>query len=177
MTDPTVTAFVGDSLTEHGDWQELLPGETVLNLGVGGNTTQDLLDRLDEVVAAQPGRIVLEIGTNDFAWRLPVEKVVENIEAILTSLRDRLPGARVLVQSILPRQPEYAHIVRGVNEQLARFAPTVSCRYLDLWPVLADEEGGLKAEYTSDGLHLTDAGYAAWFAALRPAVEALEQAH
>ncbi|HEY0249764.1 MAG TPA: GDSL-type esterase/lipase family protein [Gryllotalpicola sp.] len=175
MSDATVTAFVGDSLTERGDWQALLPGETVVNLGVGGNTTTDLLGRIDEVVAVRPAAVVLEIGTNDFAWRLPVEQVVENIETILTTLRERLPDAHVLVQSILPRQAEYAHVVRGVNEQLSRFAPTVSCRYLDLWPVLAGEDGGLKSEYTVDGLHLTAAGYAAWSAALKPVIETLAQ--
>lgn len=171
MTAAKVTAFVGDSLTEHGDWQGLLPGRDVINFGVGGNTTHDVLDRLEEVIAAAPSTVVVEIGTNDFAWRLPLEEVAQNIEEILGSLREKLPDARIVMQSILPRQPEYAHIVRGVNEHLESFVPTVSCSYVDLWPALADENGGLKAEFTTDGLHLTDAGYAAWFAALRPALE------
>ena len=171
MTEATVTAFVGDSLTEHGDWQSLLPGQNVVNFGVGGNTTHDLIERLDEVVGAGPSTVVVEIGTNDFAWRLPVEEVVENIESILTTLRGKLPDAKIVMQSILPRQPEYAHIVRNVNEQLERFVPTVPCSYVDVWPALADADGGLKREFTTDGLHLTDAGYAAWFEALRPALE------
>jgi lysophospholipase L1-like esterase len=172
MTAATVTAFVGDSLTEHGDWQALLPDQHVINFGVGGNTTHDLLERLDEVVAAGPSTVVVEIGTSDFAWRLPLEDVVENIQTILTTLREKLPDAAIVMQSILPRQPEYAHIVRNVNEQLERFVPTISCSYVDLWPALADENGGLKPEFTTDGLHLTQAGYEAWFAALRPALEA-----
>jgi lysophospholipase L1-like esterase len=172
MTEASVTAFVGDSLTEHGDWQALLPGQHVINFGVGGNTTHDLLDRLDEVVEAGPSTVVVEIGTNDFAWRLPLEQVVENIEAILARLREKLPDAKIVMQSILPRQPEYAHVVRSVNEQLERYVPTISCPYVDLWPALADENGGLKPEFTTDGLHLTDAGYAAWFEALRPALAA-----
>ena len=172
MTEATVTAFVGDSLTEHGDWQALLPDQHVINFGVEGNTTHDLLDRLDEVVQAGPSVVVVEIGTNDFAWRLPPEEVAQNIEQILGVLREKLPTANIVMQSIPPRQPEYAHIVRSVNEHLESFVPTVSCRYVDLWPALADESGGLKAEFTTDGLHLTDAGYAAWFEALRPALEA-----
>jgi lysophospholipase L1-like esterase len=171
MTAASVTAFVGDSLTEHGDWQALLPGRDIINFGVGGNTTHDLLDRLEEVIAAAPSTVVVEIGTNDFAWRLPVEEVVENIEAILAELREKLPDAKIVMQSILPRQPEYAHIVRNVNEQLERYVPSISCSYVDLWPALADADGGLKPEFTTDGLHLTDAGYAAWFQALRPALE------
>ncbi|GAA4183661.1 hypothetical protein GCM10022288_03300 [Gryllotalpicola kribbensis] len=168
MTEATVTAFVGDSLTENGDWQKLLPGQNVINFGVGGNTTHDLMDRLDEVVAAGPSTVVVEIGTNDFGWRFPVEEVVENIQAILAQLREKLPDAKIVMQSILPRQPEYAHIVRTVNEQLERYVPTVPCSYVDVWPALADENGGLKPEFTVDGLHLTEAGYEAWFAVLRP---------
>ena len=167
MTESAVTAFVGDSLTEQGDWQSVLPGRHVLNLGVGGNTSADLLDRLDEIVAAGPSTVVLEIGTNDFAWRLPVEEVVANIEHVLTELRAKLPEARILVQSILPRQREYAHIVTGVNDEVAAFAPRVGAEYVDVWPVLADDEGGLRPEFTVDGLHLTPAGYDAWYALLR----------
>jgi lysophospholipase L1-like esterase len=172
MTEASVTAFVGDSLTEHGDWQALLPGQNVINFGVGGNTTHDLLDRLDEVVDAGPSTVVVEIGTNDFAWRLPLEQVAQNIEAILAALREKLPEAKLVMQSILPRQPEYAHVVRSVNEQIERYAATVSCLYVDLWPALADANGGLRPEFTTDGLHLTDAGYAAWIAALRPVLDA-----
>lgn len=167
MTESAVTAFVGDSLTEQGDWQSVLPGQHVLNFGVGGNTTDDLLDRLDEVVAAGPQTVVLEIGTNDFAWRLPVEEVVANIERVLTELRSKLPDARVLVQSILPRQREYAHVVRSVNEQISTFVPEVGAEYVDVWPTLADADGGLRREFTLDGLHLTDGGYEAWYALLR----------
>jgi lysophospholipase L1-like esterase len=170
MPEATVTAFVGDSLTEDGDWQALLPDQHVINFGVGGNTTHDLLDRLDEVVSAAPATVVVEIGTNDFAWRIPLEEVASSIEEVLRTLREKLPEAKIVMQSILPRQPEYAHVVRSVNEQIERFVPTVSCSYVDLWPALADENGGLKAEFTTDGLHLTDAGYAAWFDALRPAL-------
>ena len=167
MTESAVTAFVGDSLTEQGDWQSVLPGQHVLNFGVGGNTSDDLLDRLDEVVAAGPSTVVLEIGTNDFAWRLPVEEVVDNIEHVLTELRAKLPDARILVQSILPRQREYAHIVTSVNEQIAAFAPEVRAEYVDVWPALADDGAGLRPEYTVDGLHLSEAGYNAWYALLR----------
>jgi lysophospholipase L1-like esterase len=167
MTDSAVTAFVGDSLTEQGDWQAVLPGQHVLNFGVGGNTSDDLLDRIDEVVAAGPSTVVLEIGTNDFAWRLPVEEVVTNIEHVLTELRAKLPDARVVVQSILPRQSDYAHIVTIVNRQIEAFTPTVGGEYLDVWPALAGDDGGLRPEFTVDGLHLSDAGYAAWYELLR----------
>ena len=170
MTESAVAVFLGDSLTERGDWQQVLPGQHVLNFGIGGNTTDDVLERLDEVVAARPSIVVLEIGTNDFAWRIPLEEVVETIERLLVELRAKLPDARLLVQSILPRQPEYAHVVHTVNEQIQAFAPSVDVEYLDVWPALAGDDEGIKPEFTVDGLHLSDAGYAAWYALLRTAL-------
>ncbi|WP_022881750.1 GDSL-type esterase/lipase family protein [Gryllotalpicola ginsengisoli] len=170
---PRVTAFVGDSLTAGGDWQAWLPDESVINFGVGGNTTDDLLERLDDVIAAQPQTVVLLIGTNDFAWRQPVEHIVRNTETILFKLRKALPDAQLLVIGILPRQPEYAHVIREVNTHVRQYASTVRAQYLDAWPVLASDDGGLKHEYTEDELHLTPAGYQALLSELKPALETL----
>ena len=48
------TALVGDSLTQGGDWQAWLPGEAVCNFGVGGDTTDDVIARLWDVIDAAP---------------------------------------------------------------------------------------------------------------------------
>jgi len=64
--------FVGDSITEGGDWAAWFPDDEVVNLGVGGDTTASLAERLDQVVAAQPDSVVLLIGANDFGSRRSV---------------------------------------------------------------------------------------------------------
>ena len=166
-----VTAFVGDSITAHGDWQRWFPEEDARNFGVGGNTTDDLLERLDEVIAAEPSTVVLLIGTNDFAWRQPVEHVVRNIETALVRLRRGLPDAQIVVQSVMPRHPEYAQVIKEVNTHLRQFATTVRAQYLDLWPALATPEGGIDSACSDDELHLNDHGYEIWLSELRPALE------
>ncbi len=46
--------------------------------------------------------------------------------------------------------------------------------FIDLWPVLAEETTGkMKRDFTTDGLHLSGAGYKAWAEAVRPFVEGL----
>ena len=169
----SVIAFVGDSITAGGDWGAWFPDDTAQNFGVGGNTSDDLLERLDTVIEAQPDIVVLLIGTNDFAWRQPVEHIVRNIESVLVKLRKALPDAQLLVQGILPRESGYAHVIKDVNTHVRQFASTVRAQYLDLWPALADAEGGLREEYTADQLHLNDEGYRAWLAELKPALETL----
>lgn len=167
--------FVGDSIVEGGDWAAWFPDDDVVNLGVGGDTVQGLAERLDEVVASGPDSIVLLIGTNDFGERRrTVEQVVRGIENTMVALRRDLPGTRLLLTSILPRQAEHAARIKDANRHLRQFSATVRAQYLDLWPALADGDE-LRPEFTEDGLHLTDAGYEAWLGELRPGLERLRE--
>ncbi|QJU53749.1 SGNH/GDSL hydrolase family protein [Herbiconiux sp. KACC 21604] len=170
----STTVFIGDSLTEGGSWQEWFPDIEAVNLGVGGDTTEGLIERLGEVAEHEPDTVVLLIGTNDVANRRAVEQVVRNIETILVNLRQDLPDARILVQSVLPRGREYAEFVKEINRHVWQFAATVKAHYLDLWPVMAEEDGELNPAYTEDRLHLNAAGYEAWLSELEPALERVQ---
>lgn len=172
MTQGEKLLFLGDSLTAAGDWQSWFPDEEVTNLGVDGDTTADVQARLDAVVDAAPDSIVLLIGTNDFGSKRSVEQVVRATETILVDLRRRLPGARLLLQSVTPRTPEFSDRIQDANRHLRQFAATVRAQYLDLWPALADGDH-LRDDCTDDGLHLNAAGYDAWLDELRPALERL----
>lgn len=167
--------LVGDSLTQGGDWAAWLPDEDVVNLGVAGDTSDDVLARLGDVVEAAPALVALLIGTNDLAWRRSVEHVVRNIETILVTLRKELPEVRMLVQSVLPRGREFADQIRDINRHLWQFAPTVHAAWLDLWPAMALEDGELNPAYTDDRLHLNAEGYRAWLGELVPGLERARQ--
>ncbi|MGN7189539.1 MULTISPECIES: GDSL-type esterase/lipase family protein [unclassified Curtobacterium] len=165
--------FLGDSITEQGSWDQWLPGERTVNQGVGGDTTDGVLARLDDVVAAKPESIVLLIGTNDFGnHRSSVEHVVRGVESILVTLRRELPGVRLLLVSILPRQADWSAKIEEANRHLRQFVATCHAQYLDLWPALADGDH-LDERFTEDGLHLTEDGYRAVVDELVPALERL----
>ena len=168
--------FFGDSLTEGGSWEAWFPDYTTHNFGVGGDTTDELLARTDQVVEVHPDAIVLLIGTNDLGMRRSVEHLVRNAELLLVNLRRDLPGTRTLVQSIMPRGREFADQVQDANRHLRQFSATVHAQYLDLWPSLALPDGELNPEFSDDRLHLNDAGYQAWLGELRPAIERLQDA-
>lgn len=169
MTADTVV-FLGDSLTEGGDWLGWFPELNAVNLGVGGYSTDDVLECFDSVVALDPDEIVLLIGTNDLSMRRSVESLVRNIQSLLVDLRRELPGSRMLVQSILPRGHEFAERIREANIHLRQFSATVHAQFLDLWPAMALQDGELNPDFSLDRLHLNDAGYEAWLAELRPAL-------
>ena len=114
--DREIVVFLGDSITQDGQWSEWFPDLNVTNMGVGGSTTDDVLARFDEVVAARPDEIVLLIGTNDLGTRQTVEHLVRNIETLCVNLRRELPGSRMLVQSVMPRGREYAQRIQRSEE-------------------------------------------------------------
>ena len=170
-----VIAFFGDSITQAGRWSEWFPDVEALNLGVGGDTTDDALARLDDVVAAAPDGIVLLICTNDLGTRQSVEHLVRNVETMCVELRRALPGSRMLVQSIMPRGREFAARIQDANIHIRQFTSTVRAQFLDLWPALALEDGELNPLFSDDRLHLSAGGYDAWLGELRPALDRLRE--
>jgi lysophospholipase L1-like esterase len=173
MSDEVSTVFVGDSITAGGRWDEWFPGDGTRNLGIGGDTTDAVIGRLDDIIALHPDTVVLLIGTNDLAWRRSAEHIVRNIETILVTLRRELPDSQLLVQSVMPREAAYADTIKDVNRHLWQFASTVRAQYLDLWPALATSDDSIDPRYSDDSLHLNENGYQVWLSELRGALEAL----
>jgi lysophospholipase L1-like esterase len=167
------TIFLGDSITEAGRWTQWFPELETVNMGIAGETTDDVIARLQEVVDADPGTVVVLVGTNDVGRRRrSTEYIGRNIETILAELRKHLPDARIILQSVMPRTRDFARAVHEINVHIRQFAHASMARaeWLDLWPVLADEDGALSSKYSDDGLHLNERGYQAWVEALRPVV-------
>lgn len=165
--------LLGDGLTAAGKWDDWLPGYEVMNLGVSGDTSDEILSRLDQVVALAPDAVIVQAGTNDLSRRRSDEYIVRNVETLLCDLRKNLPHARLLVQSVPPRERDYAETIHSINVHLRQFAPTQYAQYLDLWPALAEPDGELSPRFSHDRLHLNEAGYQAWLAELEPALERL----
>lgn len=173
--DRDTVVFLGDSLTAGGNWADWLPDLKVVNMAIGGATTDIMLEQIDDVIALHPDEIVMLVGTNDLGTRQTVEHLVRNIETACVQLRRELPGSRMLVQSILPRGREYAHRIQDANIHLRQFSSTVRAQFLDLWPAMALEDGELNPAFSSDRLHLNEAGYEAWLAELGPALVRLRE--
>ena len=66
-----------------------LPGARVINAGVSGDTSADLLRRLPRVLSALPARAdlaVVQVGPNDVLRGEPPQRLRANLDAILTEL-------------------------------------------------------------------------------------------
>ncbi len=65
--------FLGDSLVERAEWAEFFPGTGAVNRGIGGDTTEGVLKRLDQLglKPGKSGRVFLYIGINDLLSGIP----------------------------------------------------------------------------------------------------------
>jgi lysophospholipase L1-like esterase len=174
------TVLLGDSLTGDGGWGGIVPGPDgddgaprIVDLGRAGQTTDDVLALLPEVVAAEPSTVVVSCGTHDLgAARRGPEETVRALETILAHLRRDLPTSRLVVLSVPPRGREHAERIRVVNVHIRQYAPAVRAEHVDLWPALGFGDGELDPTLTDDRLHLTDDGAAAVRAVLAPVLAA-----
>jgi lysophospholipase L1-like esterase len=166
---------VGDSLTERGEWWELLD-RPVANRGVAGDTVEAVRARLDDVAALDPRVVFVLVGVNDLLDGASPEALAARHAALIAELRRRLPRARVIAESLLPIRDELvardaeltSATVRRANELCRRGAAAAGADWLDVHARLTDPGGELDPRYSSDGLHLSGAGYRAWAAALEP---------
>lgn len=178
-------SFVGDSLTQGMQLYE----EGMQNAmfcaykGVGPNvivngTTCKRADGVTEVplealTAQQPRAIYVLLGTNVLGRDTDYSSFLTYYRLMLDMLSQTLPNAKIYVQSITPVRPEVCQKsgheglnrdrLCQINNELAAIALEKNCYFLNLWEVLADENGDLNESYAQpDGYHLRPAGYAAW---------------
>lgn len=89
---------LGDSLTQgfgaasHEAYPAILAnitGWNVVNAGVSGDTSADVLKRLPEILSSSSDLILLGIGGNDFLKRNPDDETRKNIEKIIEEIQDK----------------------------------------------------------------------------------------
>lgn len=75
--------FLGNSITDGGEWAELFNNRHVKNRGISADRSGWLLDRLDPIINGHPKKLFLMIGTNDLAVGIAPEEVAANVEKLL----------------------------------------------------------------------------------------------
>jgi lysophospholipase L1-like esterase len=163
--------FLGNSITEGGNWRKLLKDSSVVNRGISGDNTFGVINRIDEVMRFKPSKLFMLIGVNDLSKSIPNSAVIENIFWIVNMVHSASPKTKIYVQSILPVNPgvkgfmtrfsKQSDIVE-INGQLKKYADILKFEYVDIHGAFRDSKEMLDARYTYDGLHLNAAGYQHW---------------
>ena len=171
VIDPDII-FIGDSIIEYYPLQELLgTSKTIVNRGIRGYQTGLLLDNLDaHLYGDAVDQIVLLIGTNDIGKDIPMSQTLTNLESVIQTISRDYPLSQIKLVSILPvnegedfKQTVYIRTnekIKAWNQAYQDLASAyMQVEYIPVFDSFLEEAGQLKPTYTTDGLHLSIAGY------------------
>lgn len=164
--------FLGDSITDFYDLEKYYGDLPVVNSGISGDKTDDILNNMkDRVYVYNPSKVFILIGTNDLAER-GKSLVIDNIKKIVLEIKKNRPYCEIYLESIYPINLDEKYddlqvyqcnktndLIREVNDELEKFAADENLVFIDFYTILSDEDGNLNEKYTYDGLHLSDDGY------------------
>ncbi|NEQ99791.1 MAG: lysophospholipase [Cyanothece sp. SIO2G6] len=159
-----LTVMVGDSLSmwmptefmpRHGFW---------LNQAVSGETAAAMTKRSHLFKDTRPNVIHVMAGINDLKNGASDRDILMALQTLMRQFRQQHPDAKVVVHSILPTRLSHlpSDRIRTLNSYIAYVANREGTHFLDLQPYFTDNQGLLRQELTTDGLHLNYQGYALW---------------
>jgi lysophospholipase L1-like esterase len=156
-------AMIGDSITQQGDWTNVLGRTDVTNWGIPGYTTGQLAWTFKDLLKQQPGVkvVFLEGGINDLTLGVPAERIYDNqVKAIAYwSAHGVIPVLQSVIYQV--GQPETNAIIKALNARLQAYCATEHVDCLDLNSVLSHLDE-LRAELSTDGTHLKPNAYPLW---------------
>jgi lysophospholipase L1-like esterase len=166
--------FLGDSITQFFQqkagasvWSSRIAPLGAADLGVAGDTTNNLLWRLENgELAGQPRVAVLMIGTNNLGYLgESVDQTVAGIEADIAAIHSISPGTEILLNGLFPRglpTDQLRAEVLAVNAQLSNLAGSLGVIYSNPGANLVTADGSLGPNVLTDLLHPNASGYEIW---------------
>jgi lysophospholipase L1-like esterase len=151
--------FTGSSIfqfwTHLTDQMAPLP---VLNRAIAGTVTQDMLDRMGQLVLPyQPRIVVYYCGSNDISAGEDAAPIIERTKRYIQILHEKSPNTFFYYTSIhkAPEKRARWDVVEAVNREMERYShQAMNVGYIDLNPVLFDSRGNVRMNlFLGDGLH------------------------
>lgn len=175
---PQDIVLLGNSLTENGgDWAARLGNKHIRNRGIIGDDAEGILDRLHQILPGRPAKIFLMVGINDVSHDLTTDSITALVRQIIGEIRTETPATKIYLQSLLPINESFGRYKRlkgktdqipEINSSLKRLAKKEKISYINLFPLFCEKKSSvLRAELSTDGLHLKEEGYGIWCKALK----------
>jgi lysophospholipase L1-like esterase len=170
--DKPRVVFLGDSITDGWRLNEYFPDRDVINRGISGQITGQMLGRMEsDVIKLKPAVMLVLGGTNDIARGVPVSTIEDNLMAI-ADLAD-FHQIKLILASVLPVSDYHKDVnpnyemtrtrppatIRALNDWMKTFSARRDFMYLDYYSRMVDADGYLKADIADDGLHPNSLGY------------------
>ena len=171
VSKPNAIVFIGNSITEVGPWENISAQYPIVNRGISGDNTFGVYHRLQNIIDLKPNMIFIMIGVNDIKRGTPLDLIIRNHHRIIKTLQKGVPETKIVLQSILPvNETMLANIYSRINNKvidklnkvLESIARAYDIDYLDLNQHFLKRNSEMPEYFTTDGLHLTNQGYAHW---------------
>jgi lysophospholipase L1-like esterase len=167
----------GNEQSQYAYWlMQAHPEWEVLNRGVNGERSDEILHRFDrDVVSARPRAVVIIAGVNDVYQGRPVDEVTKHLRLMYDRARDA--HVQVLAGTIIPYNtatPEQNRKMRVINEwieQQAERDPDVE--FVDTRRAVAMPDDLDRLVSSPDSLHPSVDGYRRMAEAIRSSLERL----
>lgn len=166
--------FIGNSITHMMNWWEAFGNQHSIHArGNSGAKTYQALANLESMIAGQPAKAFIMLGTNDLGDADSPEHAASLVKTFCKRIRLESPATIVYCQSLLPsgvgaRKGNVAK-VNAILKQWVEQQKDEKLVYVDLFALLDDSTGsirnrGNKGDFTLsyDDLHLTPIGYRIW---------------
>lgn len=172
VSDTDNFVFLGDSITDFYPLEEFYDNLPVVNSGVSGYKTTDILSRIDSMVTIyNPTKVFLLIGTNDIPASTE-DEIVKHIQEIINEIQAKRPKAKIYLESILPvnrsndEKIDHGMVgerennkIQSINKKLKQYAEKEKITFINLYDEFVDENNEMTLKYTTEGLHLSSLGY------------------
>lgn len=157
--------IIGDSLIAYLNLNHYQLTHWV-NMGIAGDTTVGVSKRLDAVKRLRPKKVILSIGSNNLV--LTDMSIAETVDHIMDIYEDLSQDSSIYVLSITPvnekvKQAKQIYIagrsnldIKAINQELSN---RLKDRFIDIAKPLTDDQGLLREDLTTDGIHLNHEGY------------------
>ena len=175
--------FLGNSITNGGEWSELFGNPNVKNRGISGDVCPGVYDRLDAITNGKPAKIFLLIGVNCLARGGTPNSIVSGIDQIIDKIQLESPNTDIYLQNILPLNKSFGMFgdhtkhwkeIKPLNKELESLAKIKNIEYIDLFSEFVEPGTEIMNPlYTNDGLHLMGEGYAKWVEVVKPYIESV----
>jgi lysophospholipase L1-like esterase len=169
ISDTKELILFGDSMMAYFPIKAFDLEDQVLNMGIPGDTTVGLLNRVDQVIRMHPKYVIINIGLNDFVLtQLSYDESLNNILEIRHQILEKCPNTEVYVTSLTPiNQKDFedqTYLLNRDKEDAVKLNKLLKSRidhkyFIDTYDDLLDEQGDLRLDYTRDGIHLNQKGY------------------
>ena len=166
----------------HARLRDVYPRAAVINLGVGGAVSADVVsDQLDRAIVMRPNLVTLSVGPNDITGHVPESEYEANVGRIFRRLTGEINA--VVVVNLLPdlavtprfhgreNEPAIARLTVDFNAALTRQARRYGVEVVDLYKPSQTEIPRRPELLAADGYHPSDLGYARWAELLWAGVE------